>query len=432
MVEFFPQSRFISLFEAFLAVSRVTKLTDCLEHHQIKHSRKRPSDNTFFAGVTGYGCNLGIRKIAKISRNIIQNELEHAVNWYFSVENLIRANDQILQFLERLPLALIYKRKRDETHTSSDGQKFNIAVESLNANYSFKYFGKGKGVTVYTFIDESHRLFYSVVISSSESEAAYVIDGLMHNEVVKSDIHSTDTAGYSEMIFATCHLLGISFAPRIKNFQDQQLFSFENPSTYRALDYPILPKGRIDLSLIRKHWDDILRFIATIKLKETTASQLFKRLSSYSKQHPLYKALREFGKLIKTVFILKYIDDLELRQAIEKQLNKLESSNKFNKAVFHGNNQEFQLSTKEEQLIADGCRRLIENSIVCWNYLYLSRLISDAESGDQKTNLLNTIKNGSVITWQHINLQGEYDYSEERLKNSIEFSLPELLELQLV
>ena len=49
---------------------------------------------------------------------------------------------------------------------------------------------------------------------------------------------------------------------------------------------------------------------------------------------------------------------------IEKQLNKLESSIKFGKAVFHGNNQEFQFSTKEEQLIADGCKRLIENAII--------------------------------------------------------------------
>jgi len=116
---------------------------------------------------------------------------------------------------------------------------------------------------------------------------------------------------------------------------------------------------------------------------------------------------------------------------IEKMLNKLESSNKFNKAVFHGNNQEFQFSTKEEQLIADGCRRLIENSIICWNYLYLSKLISEAEANDQKSNLINAIKNGSVVAWRHINLLGEYDFSEERLKNSIEFSLPELLELQV-
>jgi len=123
---------------------------------------------------------------------------------------------------------------------------------------------------------------------------------------------------------------------------------------------------------------------------------------------------------------------VELRQIIEKQLNKLESSNKFGKAVFHGNNQEFQLSTKEEQLIADGCKRLIENAIICWNYMYLSKKINDTGSGTEKDILTNIIKSGSVVAWQHINLQGEYDFSEENLKNPIEFQLPELLDLQVL
>ena len=59
--------------------------------------------------------------------------------------------------------------------------------------YSYKYLGADKGVSVDTFIDESHKLFYSIVINVNERESGYVIDGLMHNEVVKSDIHSTDT-----------------------------------------------------------------------------------------------------------------------------------------------------------------------------------------------------------------------------------------------
>jgi TnpA family transposase len=75
------------------------------------------------------------------------------------------------------------------------------------------YFGQHKGVSVYSFIDERHFLFHSTVISSAEREAAYVIDGLLHNEVVKSDIHSTDTHGYGEIIFGATFLLGFSFAP---------------------------------------------------------------------------------------------------------------------------------------------------------------------------------------------------------------------------
>ena len=432
VTEFFPKDRVIPVFEVLSTIDKLSGFTGSLEHHQIKNVRKVPPSNVFFAGITGIGCNHGIGRISKISRHINLNELEYAVNWHFSGDNLIRANDKVLQLTQRLPLHKLFKRSVKGTHTSSDGQKYNIQVESLNANYSFKYFGQKKGVTVYVFIDESHRLFYSVVISSAESEAAYVIDGLMHNEVVQSDIHSTDTAGYSEVIFAVCHLLGIAFAPRIKKFKKQQLYSFEKRSKLKSMGFKILPSKRINLKLILENWEEILRFIATIKLRETTASQLFRRLSSYSRQHPLYAALKEYGKIIKTLFLLKYIDDLELRQAIEKQLNKQESSNKFGKAVFHGNNREFRQGTKEEQMTAEGCKRLIENSVICWNYLYLSQLIFNAETKEEKKHIIDIIKNGSVVTWQHINMQGEYNFSDEYLTDALEFSIDDLVGLQIL
>ena len=70
----------------------------------------------------------------------------------------------------------------------------------------------------------------------------------------------------------------------------------------------------------RSNGDDILRLIATIKLKETTASDIFRRLNSYAKQHVLYRAIKAFGQIIKSLFILRYLDDLTLRQAVEQQL----------------------------------------------------------------------------------------------------------------
>jgi hypothetical protein len=82
-------------------------------------------------------------------------------------------------------------------------------------------------------------------------------------------------------------------------------------------------------------------------------------------------------------------------------------------------------------MIAEGCKRLITNAIICWNYLYLSKLLYKAGSDHERRNLIDTIKNGSVVVWQHINLQGEYDFSEETLKDSIEFRLPELLEVKI-
>src|ERR1700738_4650980 len=100
-----------------------------------------------------------------------------------------------------------------------------------------------------------------------------------------------------------------------------------------------------------------LRVIATIKLKEVTASDLFRRLNSYSKQHALYHALKVFGQIPKSLFILRLIDDPPLRQAIEKQLDRIEHAHRFTRAVSVGNPREFLQAEKEEQEMAEACKR---------------------------------------------------------------------------
>ena len=82
-----------------------------------------------------------------------------------------------------------------------------------------------------------------------------------------------------------------------------------------------------------QQWDEILRMIATIKLKEMTASDLFRRLNSYSKQHALYRTLKAFGQVPKSLFILQVTDDPVLRQAIEKQMDRIEHVHRFTRAV---------------------------------------------------------------------------------------------------
>jgi len=272
--------------------------------------------------------------------------------------------------------------------------------------------------------------WHSTVISSAEREAAYVIDGLMHNDVIQSDIHSTDSHGYSEVIFAVTHLLGFEFAPRIKGLGRQQLYAIKSRKHYEAQGYALLPERNLREALLHEQWEDLLRFIATIRLKITTASQLFKRLNSYSRQHPLYRALKEFGRGPKTLFILKYVNDLQFRQAIEKQLNKVENANKFSKAVSFGHNQEFIQAEKEDQEIAESCRRLIKNAIICWNYLYLSRLLATEKQEERRMELIEAIQNGSVSTWKHVNLHGEYDFSDDRMVDSVGLSSPKNLTLK--
>ncbi len=112
---------------------------------------------------------------------------------------------------------------------------------------------------------------------------------------------------------------------------------------------------------------------------------------------------------------------------VEKQLNKGENANKFSRAVSFGNNQEFLSGEKIEQEIAESCRRLIKNAIIYWNYLYFTQKIAQAETEEQKEELLKGIRNGSPVTWKHVNLHGEYDFSDEKMIDSVGLNPSEIL-----
>ncbi len=381
---YFPEQHFVPLPEILSTVNSHTSFSDEIQHWQQRYVKGSISEKTLYAGIIGLGCAIGTPKMGRISHLINETSLQHAVNWYFTLENIQAANDRVVSFMEQMDLPNVHRQPNDPLHTASDGQKFEVRTDSLNASHSFKYFGKGQGVSVYTFIDERNLLWHSLVFSAAERESAYVIDGLMRNDVVKSDIHSTDTHGYSEVIFSTTHLLGFSYAPRIKNLKKQILYIFKSRKNDILSDWKIKPAKYINRKNIEACWDDVLRLIVTIKLKETTASDIFRRLNSYSKQHTLYQALKAFGQITKSLFILRYIDNVELRQAIEKQLNKVELANCFTRAVAVGNPRELTQGDKEEQEIAEACNRLIKNSIICWNYLYLSQKLERMSNHNKK------------------------------------------------
>ncbi len=128
--------------------------------------------------------------------------------------------------------------------------------------------------------------------------------------------------------------------------------------------------------------------------------------------------MKAFGQIIKSMFILRYIDQVELRQAIEKQLSKVEFANSFTRAVAVGNPRGIEHAEKEAQEVVEGCNRLIRNSIICWNYLYLTRQLEAARTPEARDNILKVIALHSPQTWGHTNMLGEYDLSNDRLRDN--------------
>lgn len=426
-ISLLPGEASIPLSEILATINQATAFLEAFTHRQPYYRKKRPDRTVFFAAITAFGCNLGLRAMSKAALPITAAQLENTVHGYFALENIERASDQIATFTQGLELPNRCRKDANTLHTASDGQKIKVAsTQTIYATYSFKYFGKEKGVSAYSFIDERCLPFYSTIISSAEREGWYVLDGLLHNPSIRSSVHATDTHGFTEVLFGLMDLLGFGFSPVIAKLYKQQLYSFKtmgrdrSRAHYAAQGYPILPTGYIHTDLVEADWDMMLRLVTSLKLKYCTASQVFKRFNSYSRQHPLYVALKEYGRMPKTVHVLRFIDDLQLRQQSRKSLNAIESDNRFSKAVFFANGGEMIFLTRPEQLMAEACKRLIKNAIVCWNYLYLTRVLQQAADDEERADLLEIVKSGSVTAWRHVYFNGFYDFSDDSLRDSFD------------
>lgn len=308
-------------------------------------------------------------------------------------------------------------------------------LSRFSTKYTFRVYLTSEIVVFSRFAERTSkgRLTFGDVHNPKYRESNFVLDALFHNPDVMSDTHVTDTHGYTEIVFGICNLLGVYFTPRIKRYYEQVLYTFRDKPRkyYENKGYKILPgkSAFINEKIIIEQWNLILRFLCSIKLRETLPSNILKRLSSYSRQHPLHKALKEMGRIYKTCFLLRYYDELSLRQDIEKQLNRIELSHLFAKAVFFGGNQEFNYATKQEQDMALGCRHLIQNAIVLWNYLYISQKLAEIEDPQERQKQIDLLKNGSIMTWQHVNMHGRYDFNVEG--NQIPFNMSKISTLNI-
>ena len=55
------------------------------------------------------------------------------------------------------------------------------------------------------------------------------------------------------------HLLGFTYAPRIKNLKEQRIYAFPNQRRqYQDRNYRLMPDGYINTRLIQDNWQDIL------------------------------------------------------------------------------------------------------------------------------------------------------------------------------
>ena len=131
-----------------------------------------------------------------------------------------------------------------------------------------------------------------------------------------------------------------------------------------------------------------------------------RQLASFPRQNGLASALRELGRLERTLFTLDWIEDPDLRRDTGRELNKGEARNSLARAVFIHRLGEIRDRTYENQQHRASGLNLLVTAIILWNTRYLGRAVAALRGIEDVPDKL--LKHLSPLGWEHVNLTGAY------------------------
>jgi TnpA family transposase len=360
------------------------------------------------AAILGDATNLGAKRMADASAGLSERQITWARLFHIRPETYKAALAAIINAHLAHPFAKLWG---NGTTSSSDGQFFRAGGRGAKRGDVNAHYSGDPGSKFYTWVSDQHGHFHILPMGATEDEAVYVLDGLYGHETrIEIDEHYVDTGGASDHVFSLFTLGGKRVTPRLRDLKDWRLHAFEDADSYPTLKHHI--GDRIDTAAIRDGWDEALRVGVSIEDRIVVPSTVLKKLAALPKTNVLSRALREIGRIERTLFMIEWYSSPELRDRCRAGLNKGEAGNKLTRAVFFHERGEIRDGSFESQAFRASGLNLVVSAIVLWNTVYLSRAVESlrAEGHELPDDVIRHI---SPQIWEHINLTGIYDWMRE-------------------
>ena len=389
----------VKITDLLLEVDAWTGFSECFIHR--RSGREADDRNALLTVILADGINLGLTRMAETCRGASLRQLAHLHDWHISEAAYGEALGRLIDAHRAMPLAALWG---DGTTSSSDGQQFHAggrgaAIGDINARS-----GNEPGVAFYTHVSDRYDPFASRVIAATAGEAPYVLDGLLYHQTgLTIEEHYTDTGGASDHVFGLMPFFGYRFAPRLRDIKERRLHLLPGQESGPLLTG--MTAEPIALGHVATHWDELLRFATSIRTGTVTASAMLRRLSAYPRQNGLALALRELGRLERSIFMLDWLRDIDLRRRTQAGLNKGEARNALARAIFFNQLGELRDRRFENQTYRASGLNLLVAAIILWNTRYLEMALADIGTPDE------IARHIAPLGWEHISLTGDYSWN---------------------
>ncbi len=381
---------------------------------KIDDPRKR-----FITTLFCYGCNLGPSQTARSVKGLSRKQVASLDLKQVTEERLDKAIVKVINAYNRFALPKFWGSGK---RASADGTKWSLFEQNLLSEFHIRYGGYGS--IGYFHVSDMYIALFSHFIPRGVHEAVYILDGLIRNGVdIKPDTIHGDTHAQSGPVFGLAYVLGISLMPRMRNIKDLVLYKADKRREYKHIDR--LCRRSIDRDLIGRHYADMIRVAVSIKTGKMTPSAILRRLGSEITKNKLYFAFRELGRVVRTLFLLKYLNDPELRRTIQAATNKGEQFSDFAQWLMFGREGVIAENVRHEQRKVIKYNRLVANMVILYNVQWMSSKLKELQANGLPVDA-DVLMVSSPYRHEHINRFG--DYLLDLLRNvspldpSIEFS----------
>ena len=355
------------------------------------------------------GINLGLNKMAEASNTHEYWELTRLSRWHIESDAMNRALATVVEAQARLPMAQYWGLGLT---ASSDGQFFATARQGEAMNLVNAKYGSEPGLKAYTHLSDQFAPFATQTIPATVHEAPYILDGLLMNDAGRRVREQyADTGGFTDHVFAATALLGYQFIPRIRDLPSKRLHVFD-PGTVPS-ELRELVGSKVRQRLIAANWPDVLRSAATMVAGAIAPSQLLRKFASYPRQHELAAALREIGRVERTLFIIDWVLDPEMRRRAHIGLNKGESHHALKNALRIGRQGEIRDRSSEGQHYRMAGLNLLAAIVIYWNTVRLGEAVRQRKRAGLPVEP-ERLAHISPLGWAHILLTGEYRWPRKR------------------
>lgn len=391
----------IPITSLLLEVDSKTGFTNDFPH--LKTGAQAKDKTLLLTAILADGINLGLTKMSEACSTATYSKMLRTQSMHIRDETYSAALATLVNAQNQHPFAQHWGAG---STSSSDGQRFRTSSKAEATGHVNPKYGASPGKLIYTHINDQYAPYHAKLVNVGVRDATYVLDGLLHHEPDQKILeHYTDTAGFTDHVFALTTLLGFRFAPRIRDLDTTRIYT-PNKTKYSTLE-PIIG-GTIDVEHLKAHWPEILRLAASIKQGTVTASLMLRKLGAYPRQNGLAKALREYGRLERTLFILDWAQNPDLRRRVTAGLNKGEARNALARAVFFNRLGEIRDRSFEQQNYRASGLTLLTAAIVYWNTIYLDHAIENLNNQPTQDPDPDLLRHLSPLGWEHLNLTGNY------------------------